>query len=94
MRTFRSGFACLFILMVLASLNYQSKGQSHLEASSNLKGGAFVFKSTDGGDIWNAIVDFDTGLNAHKAQNITIDPVAPSTLYVGTNNGLAKTTDG
>lgn len=94
MRRFRIGFSCLILFIVLASVTFPGKGQVHTEESSNITDGAFVFKSIDGGASWKAIVDFNSGLNAHKAQVISIDPIASSTIYVGTNNGIARTIDG
>jgi murein DD-endopeptidase MepM/ murein hydrolase activator NlpD/photosystem II stability/assembly factor-like uncharacterized protein len=63
-----------------------------------------VFKSADGGATW---ADASTGLLEYRegcgglagwigtsARALTIDPVAPRTLYVGTNSGPYKSTDG
>ncbi len=51
-----------------------------------------VYKSTDGGDTWNAA---DTGLPANTAITaLAMDPTAPSTLYSATNGGVYKSTDG
>jgi uncharacterized repeat protein (TIGR01451 family) len=58
-----------------------------------------VYKTTDGGANWAASgnglsittdgITYETGTNA-----IAINPLAPATLYVATNLGVFKTTDG
>ncbi|MGY8916482.1 MAG: WD40/YVTN/BNR-like repeat-containing protein, partial [Flavobacteriales bacterium] len=54
-----------------------------------------VFKSIDGGVSWN-----ETGLNPSNTSDnwlmneITIDPTNSQTLWVGTNQGLYKSTNG
>ena len=64
--------------------------------------GAGIFKSTNGGGNWTAI---NNGLLAsgfvttNFAQNLSIwalaiDPLTPTTLYAGTDDGLFKSTDG
>ena len=46
-----------------------------------------VFRTSDGGRSWSA-------LGATLGTPIAIDPQAPSTLYLGTTDGIAKTVDG
>jgi uncharacterized repeat protein (TIGR01451 family) len=48
-----------------------------------------VYKSTDGGNNWNA-----TNLVQAGVKTLAIDPAATSTLYAGTDNGVLKSTDG
>jgi hypothetical protein len=47
---------------------------------SSAHAGGGVFKSTDGGNTWQAI---NTGLPGSIVTTLAVDPVAPSTLYVG-----------
>jgi photosystem II stability/assembly factor-like uncharacterized protein len=60
--------------------------------------GGGVFKSTDGGESWDAI---NTGLTDTTAKILAIappfpesDPETPATLYVGTMSGVFKSTNG
>jgi len=48
-----------------------------------------VFRSIDGGEKWHK---FSTG--AHIITYIAIDPTSPTNLYIGTNFGLVKSTNG
>src|SRR5262245_11885729 len=51
-----------------------------------------VFKSTDGGNTWNAA---STGLDfGYSVYALAIDPATPSILYAGTETGVFKSTDG
>ncbi len=50
-----------------------------------------VFKSTDGGAIWNLV---NTGLTNTTVNALAIDPMTPNTLYAGTGRGVFKSTDG
>jgi photosystem II stability/assembly factor-like uncharacterized protein len=53
---------------------------------------AGVFKSTDGGSTWAAV---NTGLTEKHVNALAIDPVTPTTVYVGTGRGgVFKSTDG
>jgi photosystem II stability/assembly factor-like uncharacterized protein len=52
---------------------------------------SFVFKSTDGGESWSAVLFWD---NVY-AWPLAIDPQTPTTVYAGSNwGGVAKSTDG
>jgi photosystem II stability/assembly factor-like uncharacterized protein len=51
-----------------------------------------VFKSTNGGGVWSAV---NSGLAATRVEALAIDPLTPTTLYVGTyDGGVFKSTDG
>jgi photosystem II stability/assembly factor-like uncharacterized protein len=51
-----------------------------------------VFKSTYGAGVWTAV---NTGLTASRVQALAIDPLTPTTLYAGTQDGgVFKSTDG
>jgi photosystem II stability/assembly factor-like uncharacterized protein len=50
-----------------------------------------LFKSTNGGREWAAIV---TGLTGSNFSDIVIDPSSPDVLYVGTFKGVFKSTNG
>jgi photosystem II stability/assembly factor-like uncharacterized protein len=65
----------------------------------SISGGGGVFRSADGGQTWNRI---NTGLpdsgvnelnNISNLGTLTIDPVITSTIYVGTAQGVFKTTN-
>ena len=60
-------------------------GSGLMQAANSTQG---VFKSTDGGTLWNAA---NVGLNS--ARKLAIDPQTPSTLYAG-GDGIFKSTDG
>jgi len=79
--------------LVLSDFLATSEAQSHQTKSVSDRD-AFVFKSTDGGISWSAIIGFDAGISAHYGNVIVVDPLTSSTVYVGTNNGLIKSTDG
>jgi photosystem II stability/assembly factor-like uncharacterized protein len=48
-----------------------------------------VFKSTDGGDSWTAVI---TGAT-RAVYALAVDPTTPATLYAGTERGVFKSTD-
>jgi photosystem II stability/assembly factor-like uncharacterized protein len=50
-----------------------------------------VLRSTDGGDRWTATTPRPAAGNS--ASGLAIDPVSPSTLYVGTGASVFRTTD-
>ena len=50
-----------------------------------------VFKTTDGGNSWNAI---DNGLPDLPTNTIAIDPLNPDDLYVGNDLGVYYSNDG
>ncbi len=51
-----------------------------------------AYKSTDGGDTWNSV---STGLEDGFGQNqITVHPTDPNIVYIATDAGLHKTTNG
>ena len=85
---------CLVGFLVLSVFLTTPQAESHQQTKSVSDRDAFVFKSTDRGISWSAMIDFDTGVPAHESTVIVVDPSISSTLYVGTNNGLIKTTDG
>ena len=74
----RSTGSTLYALTSLAPLRLSG------EASSIFN----VFKSTDGGASWKALVGI-AGVNV-----LAIDPISASTIYAGTAGGLFKSTDG
>ena len=74
----RSIGSTLYALTSLAPLRLSG------EASSIFN----VFKSTDGGASWKALVGI-AGVNV-----LAIDPISASTIYAGTAGGLFKSTDG
>jgi photosystem II stability/assembly factor-like uncharacterized protein len=94
MKSLRMCCICLIGFLVLSGFLPALQVQSHHQTESISSGDAFVFKSTDGGTSWSAVINFDTGLSAHAAHVIVVDPSTSSTVYIGTNNGLIKTTDG
>lgn len=49
-----------------------------------------VFKSTDSGETWNFS---SSGLGAHPAFSLAINPVNPSRLYLGSNDGVYRSFD-
>ncbi len=51
---------------------------------------AGLFKTTDGGNNWNAL---NLPVNDASIQTIVFDPSTPSTMYVGSNAGVFKSTD-
>ena len=50
-----------------------------------------IFKSTDGGDIWDETSGWDYPGN--PVLDIVIDPTSPSILYAGTGGAIFKSTD-
>ena len=52
-----------------------------------VKGG--LYRSIDGGDRWTA-----TGFAGHANPVLAIDPLVPSTLYAGANDGVFRSSDG
>jgi photosystem II stability/assembly factor-like uncharacterized protein len=60
---------------------------SILYAAAQLDG---LWKSTDGGLNWSAARN---GYSGDIAGSIAIEPSAPSTIFVGTNNGVFRSTD-
>jgi photosystem II stability/assembly factor-like uncharacterized protein len=50
--------------------------------------------STDGGASWTTATDPNLAAAAITIGTITPDPQEPGTLYLGTSNGILKTTDG
>ncbi|MGB9666347.1 MAG: stalk domain-containing protein, partial [Candidatus Cryosericum sp.] len=51
-----------------------------------------VFRSTDGGDHWNAV---NVGVTNEDVESFAIDPVVPANLYAGTMHGsVCRSTDG
>ncbi len=53
-----------------------------------------VYKSIDGGSTWNATAVSPTVDLKWKIRKIAINPSNPNILYVASNKGLLKTTDG
>jgi photosystem II stability/assembly factor-like uncharacterized protein len=53
--------------------------------------GSGIFRSVDAGGSW---VPSNTGLRNHLVNGIALDPSAPSTIYLGVDNGLYITSDG
>jgi photosystem II stability/assembly factor-like uncharacterized protein len=50
-----------------------------------------AYKSTDGGQTWTRLA---VDLGAGSYVDLVINPLAPDTVYVGTDDGLYRTTDG
>jgi photosystem II stability/assembly factor-like uncharacterized protein len=50
-----------------------------------------VFKSEDGGDSWTPT---PLRMGWHEVVDLAIDPLAPDTVYAGTEGGLYRSTDG
>ncbi len=53
-----------------------------------------VLKSTDGGLTWNTTAFSKTADNKWKVRRIVMHPTNPQIMYVASNGGLIKTTDG
>ncbi len=54
-------------------------------------GSSEIFKTTDGGDSWNAI----NSIPASSAlYSLAIEPRSPATIYAGTGHGVYKSVDG
>ena len=65
-------------------------------ATEAIRYGGGVFKTTDGGESWNAInagLESSYGLGT-DVYTLAIDPLDPAVLYAGTGGGADKTTDG
>ena len=56
--------------------------------------GGAIFKSTNGGGSWAAVIRFNPWLSDFTVYALAIDPATPQTLYAGTGVGLYKSTDG
>jgi photosystem II stability/assembly factor-like uncharacterized protein len=55
---------------------------------------SLAYKSTDGGASWKTVVDVNADFLAHQANKIVVDPSKPSNIYMGTNNGVFKSSNG
>jgi hypothetical protein len=62
-----------------------------LSAASGWQSPIGVFKSTDGGNLWETI---NTGLVATSVHSVAIDPRNSDIVYAGTVRGAFKTSDG
>jgi photosystem II stability/assembly factor-like uncharacterized protein len=59
--------------------------------AGTVEGAIGVFKSTDRGGTW---VPSSVGLPAHPGASVlSVDPAAPTTIYLGTYHGVFKSTD-
>ena len=72
-------------------------GTGNIGTPASLGGG--VFKSTDGGNTFNVLASTIPTANNNSSQfaaigKIAIDPNNDNTIYLGTNAGLRKSTDG
>jgi hypothetical protein len=80
------------IIQVLA-LAIDPQTTSTLYAAANTSGGSGLFKSTDSGAHWNAIID-----DPHDeigVQAITVDPQTPARVYIGTfSAGVERSING
>src|SRR6185295_11865161 len=69
-----------------------SSSQTIYVTADDRVGGNGVSRSTDGGDHW---ADASTGLGTpFLLQGLVVDPTDPNRAYVGTINGVARTTNG
>jgi len=62
-------------------------------ASAHDRGGAYVYKTTDGGRHWQPTAARGTGWIS-DILSLTSDPQHPGTLYAGTDTAVYKTEDG
>jgi photosystem II stability/assembly factor-like uncharacterized protein len=62
-------------------------------ASADDRGGAYVYKTTDGGRHWQPTGARGTGWIS-DILSLTADPRQPGTLYAGTDTAVYKTVDG
>jgi len=53
-----------------------------------------VYKTTNGGDTWFKVADFDANTAAYRGRELILDPASPNILFAATSKGLFKTTNG
>ena len=53
-----------------------------------------VFKSMDGGANWQSLFDFDKNPIGRQVKKIVLDPTNSATIYLVTDKGVFKSTDG
>jgi len=53
-----------------------------------------VYKTTNGGDTWLKVADFDTNAEPYRGRELIIDPSNPNVLFAATSKGLFRTIDG
>jgi hypothetical protein len=83
----------------VSSINFDPASQDVVYATITTykvsDGDAHVYKSTDGGVSWAAIDGAgSTGLPDVPVNTLVVGPDSPSTLYIGTDNGVFVTLDG
>jgi uncharacterized repeat protein (TIGR01451 family) len=61
-----------------------------VNALQAVRNGSPVFKSTNGGNNWNAS---GTGLNASNVRELVVNPTTPTTVYAATEIGVYKSGD-
>jgi photosystem II stability/assembly factor-like uncharacterized protein len=76
--------------LALLAIDPRDSNTLYFAQLSSIDGSSSLQKTTDGGTTWNYIwVSYDFYLGA-----VAIDPTTPTTIYLGTTNGLLKSTDG
>jgi photosystem II stability/assembly factor-like uncharacterized protein len=85
---------CLFLLSIFCCLpaGYVSSA-AVTEPGQPINENSLVFRSLDGGVSWSSFAEIGRDFLAHSVSHIVVDPVDSSTVYLGTNNGIFKTTD-
>ena len=78
--------------LTCGSLSFAQDCSNRPTSPANLE--PLAFKSTDGGASWNTMVDVNTDFLAHQLGKIVVDPLKPSNIYLGTNNGVFKSANG
>lgn len=53
-----------------------------------------VYKTTNGGDTWLKVAEFDANTAAYRGRELIIDPSNPNILFAATSKGLFRTMDG
>jgi photosystem II stability/assembly factor-like uncharacterized protein len=70
----------------------------YISTSPTIHGNVSIYKSTDGGTTWKpgagGVLDTSTNGYAFEITSLVMDQKNPSTLFAGTNQGVAMTVDG
>jgi len=75
----------------ITDIDVEPSNFNHVWISVSGTGSPHAFYSPDGGGTWNAR---STGIPDTPASSILIDPVTPQRLWIGTDQGVYRTTDG